>query len=236
MFFSHGPLAGLERQLGYRFRRRKYLEKALTHRSYANENGLDYNYERLEFLGDAVLGLVAGEWLFGEHPEVAEGALSAHKSRLVSEKALAKYARALELGGSLRLGVGEERSGGRQKTSLLADSMEAVIGATFLDGGLRAARKVIVPMLEHLSGAGTSNELRDPKTRLQEQAQAEGLELPAYRCLEEEGPDHAKIFVVECVVAGDSRVCARGRSKKAAEQAAAAAMLELLDDEGGRDD
>ena len=231
MFFSRGPLARLERQLGYRFRHRKYLEKALTHRSYANENGLDYNYERLEFLGDAVLGLVAGEWLFGEHPEVAEGALSAHKSRLVSEEALATYARALGLGDYLRLGVGEERSGGRQKRSLLADSLEAVIGATFLDGGLRAARKAVVPMFEHLSGAGSRKDLRDPKTRLQERTQAEHLDLPDYRCLAEEGPDHAKVFIVECVVAGTSSVHGRGRSKKAAEQAAAAAMLERLEED-----
>ncbi len=228
--FSRGPHAALERRLGYRFRRLELLERALTHRSHANEKGLEHNYERLEFLGDAVLGLIAGEWLFGEHPEVAEGELSALKSRLVSERALARYARSVALGEHLLLGVGEERSGGRDKRSLLADSMEAVIGAAFVDGGLRAARKVVLPMLGRLSDETSGKDLRDPKTRLQERAQAEGWALPAYRGLEEAGPDHAKTFVVECVVGEEVTARGEGRSKKAAEQAAAAAALDALEE------
>jgi ribonuclease-3 len=228
-FFSRGPLSSFERRIGYRFRRRELLERALTHRSYVNEKGLDRNYERLEFLGDAVLGLVTGEWLFGEHPEVAEGELSALKGRLVSEKALAEYARLVGLGEHIRLGVGEERSGGRNKRSLLADSMEAVIGAAFLDGGLRGARNVVLPMLGLLSGDSVGGDLRDPKTRLQEKAQAEGWALPAYRGLAEQGPDHAKTFVVECTVGEQFAARGEGRSKKAAEQIAAAAVLDVLE-------
>lgn len=227
--FSRGPLGALERRIGHRFRRRDLLERALTHRSYANEKGLGHNYERLEFLGDSVLGLVTGEWLFGEHPEVAEGELSALKSKLVSEKALARYARIVDLGEHLRLGVGEERSGGRNKKSLLADSMEAVIGAAFLDGDMRAARKVVLPMLGHLTGVSAGEDLRDPKTRLQEKAQGEGWALPVYRGLAEQGPDHAKTFVVECTVGEEISARGEGRSKKAAEQSAAAAALATLD-------
>jgi ribonuclease-3 len=226
--FSRGPLGSFERSIRYRFRNLEMLERALTHRSRANEEGLDHNYERLEFLGDAVLGLVAGEWLFDEYPEIAEGELSALKSRLVNEKALAQYARAVSLGDHLLLGVGEEKSGGRNKRSLLADSMEAVIGAAFLDGGLRAARKVVLPMLTLLSGAAAGEDLRDPKTRLQEKAQAEGWALPEYRCMAEEGPDHAKTFVFECSVGEERTARGEGRSKKAAEQAAASAVLDFL--------
>ena len=233
MLFSRGPLRRFERRLGYRFRKREYLERALTHRSFANEQGLARNYERMEFLGDAVLGLVTAEWLFGEHPEVREGALSAHKSQLVSEKALARYARAIGLGAHLKLGVGEGRSGGREKRSLLADSMEAVIGAAFLDGGLRAARRVVLPMLGELSGGSGEEDLRDPKTRLQETVQALGWDLPKYRHLAEEGPDHEKVFVVECAVGDQISTRGEGRTKKSAEQAAAALALgELLKEAG----
>jgi ribonuclease-3 len=231
--FSRGPLGTLEERLGYRFRRRELLERALTHRSFAYENGLAYNYERLEFLGDAVLGLVTGEWLFSEHPEVAEGALSAQKARLVSERSLARYAREVGLGEQLRLGVGEARSGGKDKRSLLADSMEAVIGAAFVDGGLRAARRIVLPMLDLFSVDDGDADLRDAKTRLQEEAQARGWELPVYRLVAQEGPDHAKVFVIECVVGDQSAARGEGTSKKAAEQTAASAVLRSLLEAGG---
>ena len=130
----------VEARLGHRFRDRALLETALTHRSHANEAGEEPHYERLEFLGDAVLGLIAADWLFRTRPEEAEGELSRLKAAAVSAPALARQAEALGLGGWLRLGIGEERSGGRSKTSLLADSLEALFGALYLDGGLDAAR------------------------------------------------------------------------------------------------
>ncbi len=222
------PLSRLERRLGHRFRRRELLERALTHRSFAHERESDEHYERLEFLGDAVLGLVAAGWLFERNPELTEGRLSKLKSRLVSRPTLAAAAERLELGSLLRLGVGEERSGGRAKASLLADAMEAVLGAVFLDRGFEAARRVAVPLLESVSGELADQRTSDPKTRLQELAQAEGLELPQYLVVEEEGPDHRKRFTVACRVAGREAGRGEGRSKKLAEQRAAAAALAEL--------
>jgi ribonuclease-3 len=227
--FHRGPLAELELLIGYRFRRRGLLERALTHSSYANERGLDEHYERLEFLGDAVLGAVTAEWLFARYPELAEGDLSSRKSRLVSERSLAAWARQIGLGEHLRLGLGEDRSGGRGKRSLLADAMEAVIGAAFLDGGLRAARHIAERMLEEHTVERDDLDLRDPKTRLQEWAQARGGELPVYRLHSESGPDHAKTFVVECRVDGVGEGMGEGRSKKAAEQMAALVLLDAVD-------
>ena len=229
----------LEERLGYRFRRPALLELALTHRSYANEQGLGEHYERLEFLGDAVLGLVTAEWLYERHPDLPEGALSKRKAHLVSKTVLAPWAGRLGLGGLLRLGVGEERSGGRTKPSLLADSLEAVFGAVYLDGGLERARAAIRPMLEEAHGAGEASPTSplasgDPKTRLQEIAQARGWDLPAYQLVGTAGPDHDKIFRVECALAGAGLACqAEGPSKKVAEQRAAADLLGRLLAAGG---
>jgi ribonuclease-3 len=226
----------LERRLGYRFRRPELLARAITHRSFAYERdaGADYaeHYERLEFLGDAVLGLVAAESLYLRHPEMPEGELTKLKSRLVSRPVLARFADELELGEELRLGVGEERSGGRRKASLLADAWEAVVGAVYLDGGLEAAarcvRRQLDAALEQRQEGPT-----DAKTRLQEEVQARGWSLPAYALLEAAGPDHAKSFTVECRIRGERCGVGQGRSKKRAEQAAAAAALEGL---AGRQD
>ncbi len=225
-FFDRGRTP-LERRLGYRFRRRELLERALTHRSYANEKGLPRNNERLEFLGDSVLGLVTVEWLFSEHPEVSEGELSKLKSRLVSEPVLARAARGFALGEHLRLGVGEDRSGGRDKPSLLADAMEAVIGAVFLDGGLKAAARLVRPMLGEALAEGESR-IGDAKSRLQEAVQARGWPLPSYRLVEERGPDHRKVFRVECRLRGETAGVGEGRSKKRAEHRAAAEALRGL--------
>ncbi len=226
-------LSPLERRLGYRFRRRELLERALAHRSFANEQGLEHNYERLEFLGDAVLGLVTAEWLFLEHSDVAEGRLSVHMSRLVSEAVLADFARGLQLGEFVRLGVGEERSGGRDKDSILSDCLEAVLGAAFLDGGWKVARRLVRTMLDGDGGGEAAGETageaqRDPKGRLQELAQARGLALPEYRLLESRGPDHEKTFVTECLVAGEPLARGAGRTKKRSQQRAAAGALEVL--------
>jgi ribonuclease-3 len=217
MAFGRRDPTPLEKRLGYRFKRMDLLDLALTHRSWANEQSIPEHYERLEFLGDAVLGLVAGEWLYASHPELPEGDLSKHKAQLVSREALARHARELDLGESLRIGVGEDRSGGRTKASLLADSMEAVFGAIYLDGGLEAARKAILPLLEN-----------DAKTQLQEVVQALGWDLPDYRLTDSIGPDHNKTFIVEVWLAGELAGRGEGPSKKLAEQRAAADALENL--------
>ena len=206
---------------------RSLLEKSLTHRSFANERDLDENYERLEFLGDTVVGLITAEWLYRRHPDLAEGDLSKLKGYVVSEPVLARQAEMLGLGEILRLGVGEERSGGRRKRSLLADTLEAVLGAVFLDGGLAAARRVFLPFLEQASGAPESD-LHDAKTELQELVQGEGGGLPEYRHISEEGPDHRKRFHVECWVSGRRAGAGEGGTKKEAEQRAARAAVENL--------
>ncbi len=218
-------LRRLERRLGYRLRSRGLLQLALTHPSFANEQGLAGDYERLEFLGDSVLGLAAAEWLFSSYPEVAEGEMSELKAYLVSGPTLAQWARTLELGAALRLGVGEDRSGGRSKASLLADVFEAVLGALFLDRGWNAARAFVVPMFKEALERRPALHLGDAKTRLQEAAQARGQSLPEYRLVREEGPDHDKRFTVECWFDGAALSEGRGRSKKLAEQRAAATAL-----------
>ena len=220
--------AALEEQLGHHFASRALLGVALTHRSGAQEGG-GTHYERLEFLGDAVLGLLAAEWLY-RRLEAPEGELSKRKSYVVSEPLLAEHARRIGLGAALRIGVGEERSGGRDKPSLLADALEALIGAAYLDGGLDAARRIVVPLLE--AGAESyrrAADRRDPKTALQEVLQeGEGGEPPDYRLVETSGPDHQKRFVVECWAAGELLGRGEGTSKKRAEQAAAGEALERL--------
>lgn len=226
--FGGKAIDDFESRLGYTFTEPSLLQEALTHRSFANERDLEANYERLEFLGDAVVGLVAAEWLYRRHPELAEGDLSKRKSYLVSEPVLASYAEKLELGEILRLGVGEERSGGRTKSSLLADSLEAVVGAVFLDGGFAAARAVALPLLQRAAGT-PREELRDAKTGLQELVQGRGWPLPDYRHIAEEGPDHRKRFHVECWVGGRRVGVGQGRTKKEAEQRAARAAVNTLE-------
>ncbi|HYU35825.1 MAG TPA: ribonuclease III [Thermoanaerobaculia bacterium] len=219
MIFGRRPATSLEKSLGHRFKRADLLELALTHRSWANEQGIPEHYERLEFLGDAILGMITAEWLYQNHPELPEGELSKRKAQLVSRPALAHHAEKIDLGPTLRIGVGEDRSGGRTKASLLADSMEAVFGAVYLDGGLEAARNVILPMLEEAGLAA------DAKTQLQEVTQALGWDLPDYRLAAATGPDHSKVFTVEVWVGGELAGQGEGPSKKMAEQKAAAEAL-----------
>ncbi|HXO19692.1 MAG TPA: ribonuclease III [Thermoanaerobaculia bacterium] len=217
-----------EKRIGYRFHRAELLELALTHRSFASEQGWGTHYERLEFLGDSVLGLVAAEWLYARYPQLPEGELSKLKAHLVSKTVLAAWAERVELGAALRLGVGEERSGGRTKSSLLADSLEAVFGAVYLDGGIADAREVVVPMLEASAEGRTQIPDTDAKTPLQEAAQARGWALPEYRLIDSSGPDHNKVWSVECWVNGACAGRGLGPSKKAAEQQAAADALSQL--------
>jgi ribonuclease-3 len=225
---SSGKLRSFERRLGYDFTDSDLLRLALTHRSFANEQRLPVQNERLEFLGDAVLGLVTGEELYQRHEAMPEGELSRRKSYLVSEVSLAQMAAELRLGQVLRLGVGEDRSGGRGKPSLLADALEAVLGAVFLDGGLNGARSVLRPLLSERMESTGDWDHRDHKTRLQELLQSDGGSLPRYIKVAEEGPDHAKTFTVECRVNGQVAGTGQGSSKKAAEQSAAAAALDQL--------
>jgi ribonuclease-3 len=221
-----GPsVAAFEKRLGHRFRDRARLEAAWVHRSAANERRLAANYERLEFLGDAVLGLLAAEWLYRKFPALPEGHLARLKSTVVSAAALASYARALGLGAHLVLGQGEERSGGRDKASLLADSLEAVIAAVYLDGGLRAARKVVGAFLDTATD-GLDLGANDAKSELQERIQGQGIEAPTYRVVAESGPDHAKSFTVEVLIGGEVAGRGSGRSKKTAELDAARRALE----------
>ena len=228
MAFGRRELTHLEKRLGYRFKRPDLLELALTHRSWANEQSIPEHYERLEFLGDAVLGLVAAEWLYANHPELPEGDLSKHKAQLVSRETLARYARELDLGASLRIGIGEDRSGGRAKANLLADSMEAVFGAIYLDCGLEPARKAILPMLGSAFDEHSRQPVTDAKTQLQEVVQALGWDLPEYRLVDSIGPDHSKTFIVECRLSSELAGRGEGPSKKLAEQRAAADALARL--------
>lgn len=214
-------LLAFERRLGYTFRDRDLLRLALTHRSYANERQLAAQNERLEFLGDAVLGLITAAVLYHQHSDLPEGELSRRKSYLVSEPTLATLAGRVALGDVLRLGVGEDRSGGRNKPSLLADTLEAVFGAAYLDGGMPGSRTVIEPLLFQEMEETDDWDRRDSKTRLQELVQGRGLVVPRYVLIEEHGPDHNKTFTVECRVGGRAVGLGSGGSKKAAEQDAA---------------
>ncbi len=204
------------------------LTLALTHRSYAYENGGLPTNERLEFLGDSVLGIVVTETLYANYPDWSEGRLAKLRAAVVNAGALADVARTLGLGEYLYLGRGEETTGGRDKSSILADTMEAVFGAVFLDSGIDAAREVIHRLFDPLImaaaelGAGL-----DWKTSLQEVAAAAGLGLPDYR-VSDEGPDHAKEFSAEAVIAGEVLGEGAGRSKKVAEQRAAAQAYERI--------
>ena len=221
--------AALEQALGHVFIRPDLLDAALTHSSFTNERGHGTNYERLEFLGDAVLGLVAAHWLYARYPDQAEGELAKLKGFLVSAAALSRFAERLELGEYLRLGVGERRSGGRRKASILADLVESLVGAVYLDAGIDAARAVVEPILE--MGLVERDRLvrADAKTTLQEIVQARGAGLPEYRLIKEVGPDHRKVFTIECWVEGEHLATADGRSKKRAEQKAASLALESLE-------
>jgi ribonuclease-3 len=219
-------IENLEAALGYRFFNRSWLECALTHRSHAHEFGHSEHYERLEFLGDAVVGCVVASWLFSLSETLSEGELSKRKSRIVSTRSLAREAERLRLGDYLRLGAGEERSGGRSRPSLLADAYEAVLGAVFLDGGWAAAERVMRPFLERLREETWGE--ADAKSALQEEAQARGWPLPAYDLVEQIGPEHQPTFRVVVRVGSECYGPVEGRSKKEAEQRAAALALHAL--------
>ncbi len=210
------------------------LERALTHRSFAYENGGLPTNERLEFLGDSVLGLVVTDALFRSHPDLPEGQLAKLRAAVVNMRALADVGRELDLGAFVRLGRGEEATGGRDKSSILADTVEAVIGAVYLDLGLEAAsalvHRLVDPLIEVAAGLGAG---LDWKTSLQERTAGLGYGSPEY-VVREEGPDHEKTFMAEVVVAGQVHGTGTGRSKKEAEQEAASAAWTALSAAGDK--
>jgi ribonuclease III len=225
---AEAPLESLDGVLGVTFRDADLRQVALTHRSFAFERGLTITNERLEFLGDAVLGLVVTDMAYRAYPDMPEGQLAKLRAAVVNMVALADVARSLDLGRVLLLGKGEEQSGGRDKASILADALEAVFGAVYLDRGLEAARELIErlfrPRLEaYVRGEGD----RDYKTILQELASQEIRSMPEYR-LDEQGPDHEKEFTATVYLAGEPLGTGMGRSKKEAEQQAAREAFERL--------
>jgi ribonuclease-3 len=224
--------AVLEARLGYRFRDRGLLEHALTHRSKAHEDpsGGVIDNESLEFLGDAVLGLVIADALCRTFPESTEGQKSKIKATLVSTASLAELAERLQLGDHMILGRGEEKTGGRRKQALLADTCEALIAAIYLDGGLEPARQFILRELGDAVEEGGQPHYfgRDHKSRLQEALQSLGRPLPTYRITSEVGPEHRKLFHVEVLVGSESVARGVGRTKKDAEQEAAREALASL--------
>lgn len=227
-------LETLQTRLGYRFADRARLELALTHKSWANEHSpaREHN-ERLEFLGDAVLALVVGDLLMLRYPGWDEGRLSKARSALVSEPALAELAWELALGPALRLGRGEAQTGGREKASILSDTVEAIVGAIYGDGGFEPARRVLSALLgPRIAGAAERLAERDPKTELQERLQAVAKRRPRYVLRETSGPEHALLFTVAVEVGGKELAVGMGKSKKEAEQDAAARVLRTLR-EGG---
>ncbi len=222
----------LQHRIGYRFRDRGLLEHALTHRSRAVEDtsgGVTDN-ESLEFLGDAVLGLVVADMLFRQFPESDEGQKSKIKAAVVSTAALARQADSIGLGAHLLLGRGEEKTGGRFKQALLADAYEALIAAVYLDGGLEAAAAFLRRELQEAVDAGATTAVvgQDYKSALQERVQGGGRPLPEYRLVGAEGPDHCKVFTVEVLVGGVVMGAASGKAKKEAEQEAARLALARL--------
>lgn len=217
----------LEEKLGHTFHDRTLLENALTHSSYANEHrecGLLSN-ERLEFLGDAVLGLVSADHLYRTRTDLPEGDLTRLRACLVCEESLVEVARGLKLGEYLRLGKGEEAGGGRSRPSILADAMEAVLAAVYLDGGIGQVRKLIKALILNREEADAAAG-RDYKTALQELVQRENGQVLSYCLVGEQGPDHAKIFSVEVRLNGLPVGAGEGHSKKEAEQAAARSAMD----------
>ena len=219
----------LEEKIGYRFRDRELLLTALTHSSYANErHGAAQSYERLEFLGDSILGLTAAEFLFRYEPALPEGQMTRLRAELVCEASLHRTALELGLGAYMRLGRGEELTGGRERPSILADMVESIIAAIFLDSGLEAAQRFIRERVLRDAQIGEAHRFTDYKTELQELVQRRSDGQIRYEQIGESGPDHDKRFTFRVSVNGESAGEGTGRTKKEAEQQAARMALEAL--------
>ncbi len=223
--------AWLERSLGYRFEDPRLLDEALTHRSAAGQSN-----ERLEFLGDAVLDFVISHAVYTRRPDAPEGDLSRLRASLVNDRALAELAGELGIGEHLQLGSGEKKTGGHRRSSILADALEALFGAVYLDRGFAAAEQLIREVYAgRLAALPDSESLKDPKTRLQERLQADGLPLPDYAVTDVSGKPHRRRFAVVCrVPALELERAGEGGSRRAAEQAAATALLDALRGATGR--
>lgn len=228
-------LAELEKRIGYVFCNKELLKQAVTHTSYTNEQKINKqkHYERLEFLGDAVLELLASRFLFEQYPDKPEGQLTKIRASMVCEPALAFCAKDLELGQFLRLGKGEEGSGGRERNSIVADVMEAIIGAIYLDGGLEKADEYVHRVL--FSDLENKQLFFDSKSNLQEYIQAQHESDFAYELLDEIGPEHDKLFIVGVMLGGTLLGKGSGKTKKAAEQQAAYEALLKLRAKSGKD-
>ena len=211
---------------GYRFKQEDLLKQALTHRSFSRSR----NNERLEFLGDSVLGLVISQFIFQQLPEANEGELSRIRASLVKEETLANVARDIDLGNHIHLGGGELKSGGFRRSSILSDALEAVIGAIYLDSGFEQAKETVLYFYrDYLQTIPDSEVLKDPKTRLQELLQAQQKDLPNYQVVQTVGKDHDQTFTVKCEVASLSlETTGKGTSRKKAEQVAAETALRKL--------
>ncbi len=225
----------LQELVGHRFSEPSLLELALTHESYANERERGpENNERLEFLGDAVLGLVVCSYLYDRHPELSEGPLAQIKAHLVSTACLARQARKLGLGEHILLGRGETLAHGEGRKNILADTLEALIGALYLDGGMPAARRFVLDLLRDAMDRMEGSQ-KDFKSLLQEQTQRLHKSLPDYEVLREEGPPHERVFLVQVGYRGEPLGQGQGRSKRAASQKAAREALDLLRRRAGFD-
>ena len=220
---SADNLAALQRSIGYQFTDLGLLQQALTHKSHSKTNN-----ERLEFVGDAVLGYLVGSMLFRNYPHVQEDALSLMRAQLVRGKTLAQVAIRIDLPAYLQLGSGELRSGGRQRASILADALEAVIGAVHEDGGIEQAQRLVQKLFADLTEGLDAESLKDPKTRLQELLQGNGLDLPTYTVEQVSGADHQRQYTVKCEVPSLAlQAVAADSSRRAAEKAAAHEVLIL---------
>lgn len=228
MILKPRKFKAFEASLGYRFKSEKLLERALTHSSVRGSDAKRADNERLEFIGDRVLGLAIAEMLHTAHPDSSEGDTARRYNVLVRGEACARIARQLHLGPHLILSPSEVESGGRDKDNILADAMEAILGAIFLDGGFLKARDVIGRIWRVEPGTQSAAVIVDPKSALQEWAQGRGLALPRYIALERTGPDHAPQFRTEVRVDTLSPAQGSGPSKRSAEQAAASAMLDAV--------
>jgi ribonuclease-3 len=236
---AESDLADLQQVLGHRFRRPELLERALTHSSALGERAraAERDNERLEYLGDAVLGLLVSEYLIDTFPDWTEGQLSKGRARLVNSASLYEAARRLDLGPHLRLSRGEEKTGGREKPALLANTFEALVAAIYVDGGLDAARQFVARSLldAAVAAEGARLEQSDHKSALQELLQAHALPAARYNVVREEGPDHRKTFWVEVSVNGLAGATGSGANKKEAEQSAAEQALRQLREEVEKD-
>jgi ribonuclease-3 len=219
----------LEEKIGYSFHDRELLKTALTHSSYANEkHGVSESYERLEFLGDSILGHVTAEFLYRHEPPLPEGRMTRLRAELVCEVSLHRTALALGIGRYMRLGRGEEHTGGRERPSILADMVEAIIAALYLDSGMDEARRFIMEHILRDAELGDGHRSTDYKTHLQELVQRQSNQVITYRLAEESGPDHDKTFSVRVLLNGSEVGQGTGTSKKRAEQAAAREAVERL--------